>query len=412
MSFTAAAALIGAGVSAYSAYNQSKNDKKQQKRQESIDEYNKQVNQRTFNQQRIENSPWYQVAQMKRAGLNPYTYSGDITQGQTEGGNQLSSTPSYAPTGSVGVGAGSAISGVLEAMRGFELQSDEQEIQRHSQELEERKQNIQWFQFQSKQLDELYNDDVIDKETYQELKNYYDQLESVENLQVSRRVGHWSSEVDGRETNFNYGGYMSFRDFHGSYTRTGRQIANEAKEIEKQKMWEERQAQKMANDLVRYGGEDLPSYMQAKIIDMAESGNPAVVSSLLDSLGCSTSEIRDLQRTLADLIKANAVLDNQQKETDLYHTYETMAIEAETAISDLVSQIVSRGFKIKNLTRVEGNYSDNREYHKDNNSTNTYNVDKSKNYDNKRSYDQRGDKYQKFNKGAFGGTQGYRRRKR
>lgn len=404
MSITATAALVGAGVSAYSAYNQSKNDKKQQKRQENIDEYNKQVNQRTFNQQRIENSPWYQVAQMKRAGLNPYTYSGDISQGQTEGGNQLSATPSYAPTGSVGVGAGSAISGVLEAMRGFELQSDEQEIQRHSQELEERKQNIQWFQFQSNQLDELHKDDVIDDDTYQKLKNYYDSLASVD------LYGHINP--DDNPTLLNEKGFGLERFLSGSYTRTGRKISNEAKEIEKQKIWEERQAQKMANDLVRYGGEDLPSYMQAKIIQMAESGNPAVVSSLLDGLGCSASEIRDFQHTLADLIKANAVLDNQQKETDLYHTYETMAIEAETAISDLVSQIVSRGFKLKNLTRIEGNYNDNREYHKDNNSSNTYNVDKSKNYDNKRSYDQRGDKYQKFNKGAFGGTQGFRRRKR
>ena len=412
MSITAAAALIGAGVSAYSAYNQNKNDKKQQKRQESIDEYNKQVNQRTFNQQRIENSPWYQVAQMKRAGLNPYTYSGDITQGQTEGGNQLSSTPSYSPAGSVGVSAGSAMSGVLEAMRGFELQSDEQEIQRKSQELEERKQNIQWFQFQSNQLDELYKDDVIDKETYNKLKNYYDQIDSVENMQVSRRVGRWSSEIDGRETNFNYGGYMSFRDFRGSYSREGRQLANEAKDLEKQSIWEDVQAKRMANELVRYGGEDLPSYMQSKIIAMAESGNPAVISKLLDNLGCDEKEIRDFQHKLADLVKANAILDNQQKQTDLYHTYETMAIEAETAISDLVSQIVSRGFKLKSLTRVEGNYNDNREYHKDNNSSNTYNVDKSKNYDNKRSYDQRGDKYQKFNKGAFGGTQGFHRRKR
>lgn len=383
----AIAGLIGAGVSAYSAYQQSENDRKQQQRQQQLDNYNKQVNNRNFNQQRIEASPWYQSAQLKRAGLNPSVYSGGISQGQTDAGSPLNSSPSYVPSGSVGVNAGNALQDAFQSLEQFNvayrgLDNEEERIR-----LEKRQQNIQWFQNQSSQLDELRSNNTISQEDYATLKNYYDSLFNAENY------GYSSPNDDNQ---FNELGWGRTRGLSDPYSRTGRYLTNEQKKQEVEESKARTDSMKLANELTRYGGNDLPSHMQAKIIELAESGNPNKVQYLLSSLGVEGDEIREMQHQLASLQVAKAVLENEQAQTDLYHTYETMAIEAEQALGDMISQVCARGLKLKsfsqNTTTIHGNYHQSSDYHsvREDNST----------------------RYNTYQRGAFGGNNNNNRRRR
>lgn len=165
---TVVASLAGTAINAYQRHQE-------KKRQEKIDTYNKELNQRNFLANQQMNSTAYQMQQMKNAGFNPL--ASDITpESSSPSANTSTLNPSPMETSSVGDSVTAAVNAVV-ASKAQELKADELEIQKQKLELEREQVLFNQRKAQVDQVTDMWNQGLIQHtdDNKAKLADYYKQ---------------------------------------------------------------------------------------------------------------------------------------------------------------------------------------------------------------------------------------------
>lgn len=169
MSATAVAtvgALAGTAINAYQRHQE-------KRRQEKIDQYNKDLNERNFISNQLQNSPAYQLQRMKDAGYNPLA-SGITPEFSSPSANTSTLNPSPMDTSSVGDSVTAGVNAVV-ASQAQELKAEEIELQKQKLELEKNQVEFNQRKAQIDQVTEMWNSGLIQHtdENKSKLADYY-----------------------------------------------------------------------------------------------------------------------------------------------------------------------------------------------------------------------------------------------
>lgn len=151
-----ATALIGTAIATGVASYQRHQEKK---RQEKIDQYNKDLNDRNFVANQMQNSPAYQMQRMKDAGFNPLA-SGIAPDFQSPTANTTTLNPQPMETSSVADAIGSGVNAMLQE-RATEQKDKELDLEQQRIDLQR---DVNQFNMNKAQVDqyvEMWNADLI-----------------------------------------------------------------------------------------------------------------------------------------------------------------------------------------------------------------------------------------------------------
>lgn len=159
---------IATGVSAYQRHQE-------KKRQEKIDQYNKDLNDRNFTANQLQNSPAYQMQRMKDAGYNPLA-SGITPDFQSPTANTNTLNPQPMETSSVADAISSGVNAMI-AEKAQDLQAEEIELQKKKLELEKNQVDFNQRKAQVDQVTDMWNNGLIEHtdENKAKLADYYRQ---------------------------------------------------------------------------------------------------------------------------------------------------------------------------------------------------------------------------------------------
>lgn len=169
MSATAIAAvgaLAGTAVNAYQRHQE-------KKRQEKIDTYNKELNERNYLANQQMNSTAYQMQQLKNAGYNPL--ASEITpEFSSPSANTSTLNPSPMETSSVGDSVTAGVNAVI-ASQAQELKAEEIELQKQKLELEKNQVLFNQRKAQVDQVTDMWNQGLIEHtdDNKSKLADYY-----------------------------------------------------------------------------------------------------------------------------------------------------------------------------------------------------------------------------------------------
>ena len=116
----------------------------EKERQERIDQYNKELNDRNFYAVQLQNSPSYQLQRLKDAGYNPLAQGITPTSENAEAGQTLSPTPME--TSSVGnsmISAGQGVASAMIAEEGRAIERGELEVRQKQVDVEQAKVDLE-----------------------------------------------------------------------------------------------------------------------------------------------------------------------------------------------------------------------------------------------------------------------------
>lgn len=150
--FALAGTAIATGVAAYQRHQE-------KKRQEKIDKYNKDLNDRNFVANQLQNSPAYQMQRMKDAGFNPLA-QGITPDFQSPTANTSTLNPQPMDTSSVSDAIGSGVNAILQE-RAVEQKDKELELEQQRIDLQRDVNQFNTNKAQVEQCVEMWNNNLI-----------------------------------------------------------------------------------------------------------------------------------------------------------------------------------------------------------------------------------------------------------
>lgn len=171
MSATAIAAVGAMAGTAINAYQRHQ----EKKRQERIDKYNQELNERNFRANQMMNSSAYQMQNMKDAGINPLA-SGITPEFNTPSANTSPLSPQPMDVSSVGDSVTAGTNAII-ASQAQDLKAEELEIQKGKLELEQKVVEFNQRKAQVDQVTDMWNQGLIEHtdENKAKLADYYKQ---------------------------------------------------------------------------------------------------------------------------------------------------------------------------------------------------------------------------------------------